>query len=173
MKTLLTGRPGVGKTTVVAKVAENLRPRIPVAGFLTREIREQGRRTGFRIETLDGAQAVLAHVNIEKGPRVGQYRVDVEAFEETAVRALENAEVEEAVWIVDEIGKMELHSEKFAKRMDEWMASAVTLLATVMPHPHPQVDAWKRRPDVRLIEVTYDNRDSLVRELSLAYLPLA
>ena len=44
---LLTGVPGVGKTTVIRKVADALAAR-RVRGFLTREMRSRGRRVGFR-----------------------------------------------------------------------------------------------------------------------------
>ena len=42
---LLTGRPGVGKTTVVRRVLERMGG--VAGGFLTAEIRRQGQRLGF------------------------------------------------------------------------------------------------------------------------------
>jgi nucleoside-triphosphatase THEP1 len=43
---LLTGSPGIGKTTVVRPLAERLPLRL--GGFYTEEIREAGGRQGFR-----------------------------------------------------------------------------------------------------------------------------
>ena len=60
---LLTGRPGVGKTTVVRRVVERLSR--PTGGFYTCELREGGRRTGFEIVTLDGQRATLSHVDFD------------------------------------------------------------------------------------------------------------
>ena len=57
---LLTGVPGVGKTTVVKRVAAALAGQ-KIAGFYTEEVRERGQRVGFRIVTLEGEQATLAH----------------------------------------------------------------------------------------------------------------
>jgi nucleoside-triphosphatase THEP1 len=48
---LLTGVPGVGKTTVIRRVVESLGDR-PMRGFLTDEIRHGGRRTSPRWTSL-------------------------------------------------------------------------------------------------------------------------
>ena len=62
---LLTGKPGVGKTTLIQKLVKALKR--PARGFFTVEMREGGRRVGFKLVTLDGREGVLAHENI-KGP---------------------------------------------------------------------------------------------------------
>src|SRR5579885_397610 len=73
---VLTGRPGVGKTTLIRRLADALGSR--AGGFYTEEIRQGGRRVGFRLVTLDGEQAVLAHVGWRDRPhRVGRYGVDI------------------------------------------------------------------------------------------------
>ena len=76
---LLTGRPGVGKTTVITAVARALGER--AAGFYTEEIRDRGKRQGFRLVGLCGEQATLAHVRLKRRghPCVGRYGVDVAA----------------------------------------------------------------------------------------------
>jgi len=68
---LLTGPPRSGKTTVVRAVAARLGPR--AGGFYTEEVRAAGQRTGFRIVTLDGHEALLASVRLPGPPRVGRY----------------------------------------------------------------------------------------------------
>lgn len=63
---LVTGSPGVGKTTLIARVLENLRtsnPNLKIQGFFTREIRQEGERVGFEVVTLDGRTAPLASIN--------------------------------------------------------------------------------------------------------------
>lgn len=58
---LITGLPGVGKTTLIRALAERLTTHQP-AGFYTEEIRDaQGTREGFRLETLCGRRLVLSH----------------------------------------------------------------------------------------------------------------
>ncbi|MFQ5957268.1 MAG: nucleoside-triphosphatase, partial [Candidatus Brocadiales bacterium] len=70
---LITGRPGVGKTTVVKKVLSALD--IKPGGFYTEEIRAGKERQGFMIKTFGGKSGVLAHVDNRGGPRVGRYGV--------------------------------------------------------------------------------------------------
>jgi len=112
MKNLLvTGRPGIGKTSVVEAAAREL-PHV-AGGFTTSEIREHGVRKGFRVTTLDGESAVLAHIDLTGRVRVGKYGVDVPAFERLALAALQDALIHRSVVVIDEVGKMELASKLF------------------------------------------------------------
>jgi len=58
---LLTGTPGVGKTTLMGSLLAALRQR-RVGGFTTGEIREGGRRVGFRIVPHRGTERIMARV---------------------------------------------------------------------------------------------------------------
>src|SRR5207245_11078155 len=108
---LITGVPGVGKTTVMRRVKGLLAGR-RMRGFLTDEIRsERGERLGFQIETLDGQAARLAGVGLRSPNQVGRYGVDLDALDAVAVPAL--APEEGAVYLIDEIGKMECLSGAF------------------------------------------------------------
>ncbi|MCX7722013.1 MAG: NTPase [Verrucomicrobiae bacterium] len=169
---LLIGRPGIGKTTALLKVAELMRD-YRRGGFVTREVRVGARRVGFQIETFGGAVGTLAHVARDSGPRVGKYRVDVAEFERVGVTALEQAVVAADVIFLDEIGKMELFSERFRAAVLRALNCSKPVLATVMIHPHPFVDGLKRRQDVKLIEVTLANRDRLPNELCTELVRLA
>lgn len=158
---LLTGPPGVGKTTVVRKVVARLGGRAD--GFYTEEIRERGRRTGFRLVALDGSLGVLAGVNTHSPHRVGRYGVHVQDLERVGVRALQRA-VEQphvAVVVVDEIGKMELFSAAFQEAVEDALSSPKPVLGTVMAGSQPWVNALKSRVGVTLIEVTAVNRQFL------------
>ena len=83
---LLTGRPGVGKTTVIQTVAKAL-PRESLGGFYTEEVREQGRRRGFRGITFDDWTRSIADVNHPGPARVGCYGVDVAAIDALVERS--------------------------------------------------------------------------------------
>jgi nucleoside-triphosphatase len=85
---LSEGRPGVGKTTVARRLGQFLRKAgVPLAGFVTEELREGGNRVGFALETFDGRHGVLAHVGLPGPPRVGKYGVDVAGFERLVLPA--------------------------------------------------------------------------------------
>ena len=154
MKTvyLLTGRPGTGKTSLVRQAVAELKGK--VGGFYTEEIRVQGTRLGFKLITLDGQEAVLAHVDFHGRHRVGKYGVDVDALERVGVPALAEAIRQRDVIVIDEIGKMELFSNRFREVVLEAIQSGKRVLGTIMLAPHPWADDIKRQPQVKLVEVT-------------------
>jgi nucleoside-triphosphatase len=163
---LVEGRPAVGKTTVARRLAALLREAgVPLAGFVTEELRERGRRVGFAIETFEGAHGVLAHVGLPGPPRVGKYGVDLPAFERLALPALASAP-DAGVVLIDELGKMELASEAFRAAVSKLLEQPVALVATVQIARHPFTDALERRPAVELVRVTARNRDSLPARLA-------
>jgi nucleoside-triphosphatase len=161
---LLAGLPGCGKTTVVEKVVAVL-PSGAAGGFLTRELRQGKVRVGFEVRTLTGESAVLAHVDITSRHRVGRYGVDVAAFERVGVIALEEAVAAGHLVIVDEIGKMELFSERFRRTVLAVLDGPSPVLATITARPHPWCDQIKARPDVELWTVTLQNRDALPKRV--------
>jgi nucleoside-triphosphatase len=160
VKLLVEARPGAGKTTAVIRLAERLREAgLPLGGFVTEEIREGRRRSGFRIETFAGRRGVLAHVDLPGPPRVGKYGVDLEAFERLALPTLEPPAG--GVTVIDELGKMELASARFRDAVGALLDADVALVATVHAFRHPFTDELKRRPGVELVRLTRANRDEL------------
>jgi len=157
---LITGRPGIGKTTVVRAVVDLLRSRGRDArGFTTEEMREGARRVGFAIESLSGERSVLAHVDFPGPPKVSRYGVDLDAFERVALSSLAAPRGE--VVVIDELGKMELSSDAFCERVKELFDSDVDIVASVLRGRHPLTDSLKRRSDIEVIEVSQDNRAEL------------
>jgi len=164
---LVAGAPGTGKTTVVGVVVARLRAEgLEVGGFVTREVREAGRRVGFEAVALDGPMATIARVGWATGVRVGRYGVDVAAFEGVALPAVRRALEAGRVVVLDELGLMELVSERFVALVEEVLEAPVAVLATVHRRAHPVTDTIKARSDVELVTVTAENRDELPEVLS-------
>ena len=161
MNILITGVPGVGKTTVLSRLAERLGN--SVSGFITEEVCEDAHRIGFDIVSFDGRRGILARKGFKSPHRVGSYGVELQSFENIALPAIELAA--EKVLIIDEIGKMELFSQRFRDAVLLALDSEQTVVAAIMRKSHPFANAIKRRPDCRLIEVTRTNRDSLPERL--------
>jgi len=180
---LLTGAPGVGKTTVLRKVVANLPP-TTLRGFLTDEIREDNERVGFRLAPFEGDAALLAHVEAclasktcratsqgRQAPvdsssphRVGRYRVEVAALERIVESALIPAD-SRTLFIVDEIGKMECFSQRFVEAVTGLLDSRQLMVATVARKGSGFIEEVKGRSDVELWEVTRKNRDRMASDV--------
>ncbi|NIO08153.1 MAG: NTPase [Deltaproteobacteria bacterium] len=157
---LLTGSPGVGKTTVIRRILKTIQG-VQCAGFYTEERRERGQRRGFKICTLDGEEGILATTSPGKGPKVGKYTVNVGVFEELALPRIDLEETPAELYIIDEIGRMELESTRFRASIVELLAHPSNFLATIAKRGKGFLDQIKVRNDIEIIEVTKENRDQL------------
>ncbi len=159
---LFTGPPGCGKSTLIEKIIRHSKG--PCTGFFTREMREQGRRVGFAILTLDGKQGILAHQNIKSPYRVGKYGVNLEDIDRIAVPSIIPAG-EDAMVVVDEIGKMECFSPLFRITLIQILDSENPVVGSISFKGNQFIRHIKRRTDIQLVQVSEMNRDMLVGEL--------
>jgi nucleoside-triphosphatase len=160
---LLTGQPGTGKTSIIKQAIAEVKGR--AGGFYTEEIRSQGVRQGFRLVTLDGQTATLAHINFPSPYRVSKYGVDIDNLDKVGVAALSQAADECDLVVVDEIGKMELFSDRFRETVQSIISSGKKLLGTIMLSTNPYADAIKRQPQVNVITVTRTNHEQVLEAL--------
>lgn len=161
---LLTGAPGVGKTTALRRVIDELRIE-PLRGFFTEEIRVGSARQGFRLVTLDGERRVMADVGRSGPPRVSRYGVDVAAIDAVARRVLA-PDPAVALFVIDEIGKMECLSRAFVDAVRVLLALERPLLATVALSGGGLIEEIKRHPGAQLFRLTRENRDPFPREIA-------
>ncbi|TAJ98651.1 NTPase [bacterium] len=163
MRLFITGSPGIGKTTLIRAVLEQLEE-VQCAGFYTEEKRHRGQRIGFKIITLDGQEGTLASVG-RKEPTVGRYSIHVEEFEKLALPQLDPEMTPADLYVIDEIGKMELLSQKFRNQLIDLLARPSNLLATIAKKGKGFIEQIKGRNDIELTEVTRENRDRLSEEI--------
>lgn len=160
MNILITGKPGVGKTTLIHKVLKKFD--LICQGFYTREIRTgAGNRIGFEIVTSDGKTAVLAHSQKLTPYKVGKYFVNLDNVHHIIVPCIENAMANAQLIIIDEIGKMELLSSDFQKSVLNALNSPNHVLATITMAEMPIVKKIKSRTDVFLIPLKRDNHKEI------------
>jgi len=160
---LLSGGPGVGKTTIIKQAIANVKGK--VGGFYTEEIRSGGVRQGFRLVTLESNSATLAHIDIKSRYQVSKYGVDVEGLENVGVSALRQAIQECNLVVIDEIGKMELFSPSFKEAVMEAINSDKRVLGTIMLSYHPWADQIKHHPSVTIIPLTRTNRSQVLEQV--------
>ena len=159
----MTGQPGTGKTALIKEALA--RTKLKGGGFYTQEIRTRGIRQGFRIITLDGQEAILAHVGISSSYQVSKYQVDTDALDRVGVSAVRRAVQGFDLIVIDEIGKMELISPQFKEAVTQAINSGKKVLGTIMLNPHPFADEIKRRPEVETLLVTRDNRIDVIEKV--------
>ncbi|KAG6646255.1 cancer-related nucleoside-triphosphatase homolog isoform X2 [Carya illinoinensis] len=169
---LITGPPGVGKTTLIMKVFEALKtshPSLQYQGFYTGEVRRGSERVGFEVVTLDGRRGRLASTTIStleslRWPNVGKYKVDIASFESLALPELQVRE-DTDLFIIDEVGKMEMYSSSFFPGVLKVLESNIPVLASV-PIPKsgrdiPGVARLKNHPGATVFTLSTSNRDAV------------
>ncbi|MFB0563135.1 MAG: NTPase [Candidatus Lokiarchaeia archaeon] len=168
---LITGLPGVGKSSLINKIIEEARSRnLIVGGILTPEVRSevQGKkvRIGFLIvNLLTREQDFLAKVGVKSEYRVSKYGVIKENIENIGVRALETAKKADLI-IIDEIGKMELFAPTFVVAVREAFDSSKPVLGTIGKNvQHPFIDEIKKRRDIEILNLTRNNRDEIYQRV--------
>lgn len=163
---LLTALPRTGKSTAIKKVV-NMLGKENCGGFYTEEIREDGERVGFRICTLSGKTGILSHVNMESDYRISRYGVDLETFEALCISELESAIQDNNIKyiIIDEIGPMQVFSEKYKELLINLLNCDKPIIGTIFMNAYEWLDDFKKQKNVNLIEITFDNRDSLPLQL--------
>ena len=166
MKRLIfvTGRPGIGKTSVLLRAVDTLKKRgYKVGGMISREVREGGVRVGFEVVDFYTEQrGWLAHVNQPGGPQVSKYRVNLSDLNAIGANSILTAVAKADMVVVDEIGPMELFSYAFKEAVFQAVRSHKPMLGTIHHRARdPLITAIKAREDAEILEVTYENRENL------------
>lgn len=164
LRIAVTGSPGVGKSTLVAKVTSGTKLR--VGGVLARDRRYKDRRTGFELLDLStGMVGILADESGD-GPQLGKYRVHLDDLDLIGAQAVENALGCDLI-VVDEVGPMELTSHRFVLAVEMAIASSKPMLVVLHQWSNHRL-AKKIRGSFRVLTVTRENRDSLADEIAKA-----
>jgi len=135
-----------------------------VGGMLSREVRVSGTRVGFEVMDLHTRKTCwLAHTNQKYGPQVGKYHVNFAGLNGVGTEAVKKANKEFDIATVDEVGPMELFSEKFRHIVEDAVDGRKPVIATIHWRTEDQlVKKIKTRQDAEIFVVTWENRDNLL-----------
>ena len=174
-KILITGPPRCGKSTLISKLIEyyNNKKDYTIYGFLTPEIRERGNRIGFNIvDIYSGKISQLARVGDFKTKyKLGKYNVFIQEFDKYIEDYLSLEEKTIDLIVIDEIGKMELFSDKFQNFIKNMFSLKISILATIgLKLSHPLKTYLLNLPSVLLLNLNKRN-SQLVFEKVTSLIP--
>lgn len=174
-KILITGPPRCGKSTLISKLIEyyNNEKNYTIHGFLTPEIREKGDRIGFDIvDIYSGKTSQLARVGDFKTKyKLGKYNVFIQEFDKYIEDNLSLEEKTIDLIVIDEIGKMELFSDKFQDFIKNIFSLKISILATIgLKLSHPLKTYLLNLPSVLLLNLNKRN-SQLVFEKVISLIP--
>ena len=164
MKILLTGKPKSGKSTLLKKIISEIPNKI---GLVAHEVLGENGRVGFEVETHAGDKTTIAHIDFKTPHQVSKYFVDVKNLESLIPMVSEFPQ--DAFLYLDEIGQMQLFSERFKGLVLRYFDSANTCVATLTAvYEDPFIGDLKKRKDVTVLEIspaTRDETESTLRTL--------
>lgn len=157
MKILLTGLPKSGKTTLLMELVKEVNPK---HGLMAKEEVSEGRRTGFSLADQLGNTTTLARTAPPTEYPVGRFYVDLKSLDGFIDRLVDFTPDE--LLFIDEVGQMQLYSDKFKKLANSYLASKNDFIGTISAvYEHPFIEEIKSHPNILLFEVTPENRQKL------------
>ncbi|WP_284645697.1 nucleoside-triphosphatase [Paenibacillus silviterrae] len=163
---MLTGKPRAGKSTAIKRVIHRIGSEY-FGGFYTEEIRNMTDRTGFNCVSLSGESVLIASVDSSSSLRVGRYGVDIDAFENIALKAVRQSLKTKKITVIDEIGFMQMLSDPFQEMILDIMSSSQHfILATICLDSHPVINKIKEKSGINLYYLNEENRESITEVLA-------
>lgn len=161
---LLTGKPRTGKTTLLKRIIKNLK--YPCAGFYTEEMLEGNKRIGFRIKTLKAKVGILAREGLRSKFHLGRYGINLRELEEIGVKAILKGLKDKEIVVIDEIGRMELFSQKFKDAVLKALGSKKRLIGVIHRADLDFLNAIRSRNDVEIFEVDLNNHKEILKKIN-------
>lgn len=158
---MICGEVGVGKSTLINRLLENIDK--PVYGYVTKSLnrRDDGYHEIFMYAPGDAEHAVfLADCNTR------DRHVNLEVFETLGLELLSEVR-DDGIILMDEIGFMEEKAKGFTSRVLELLDGDIPVIAAVKStHPDSEyLNAVRNHPNVKLVNITINNRDDLYYSL--------
>ena len=155
---LITGPIRSGKSTVLRGVIEKFDKKV---GFVTEEVIKEGKRAGFEMKTSFGDKKVLAHIDLKTSFRVARYFVDINNLEKVVKDILSFSD--SSLLYLDEIGQMQLYSNRFKALVTKFLDSSNVCIATISAvFDDNFINEIKKREDVILVKVSPENREEKI-----------
>jgi nucleoside-triphosphatase len=166
----LTGKPRVGKSTLLSKLVDIIRQStdLKIVGFITHDIKnESGDRIAFETTTVDKLERGQLAVKKDKG----YYELDHNTMEEIILPTLLTGVEEADLLVIDEVGPIQLQSTKFQNLINSVLEKRnISVIGIVASQGHPYLSKIHQHYRTGLIEVNELNRDQLVEKLAVEFM---
>ena len=162
---LITGSTGAGKTTLIKRLCIIFKEFNP-AGFVTDEVMEEGNVAGFEANNLFGDSKIYAHTKIKSKVSVGKYKVDIRGFDIFLDQTF-SRDKKTGLYFIDEIGKTACESRKFGKIILGLLDARKPVISTIAEKGTGIISDIRKREDVEIFEVTEQNREIRLKELTM------
>lgn len=156
----LTGKKRVGKSTILEDILKELK--YSFGGYVTERKVENDKRI-FTIKSLyDGnSRFNIAKVNINNYEK----KVFIEVFEKNLINILDNSMKYRDIIVLDELGSVENDINIFTSKVYELLDSKKPVVGVIKEYDCEFLNNIRNRKDVKLIEVTENNRDMIKDEI--------
>lgn len=155
VKLLITGLPKSGKSTLLESLVSRYNG--VARGFITREIKNGDKRTGFEIVTSNGEHALLAQTEIMTDFPVGRFFAMPDNISK-ALKSISNVDSADLLYI-DEIGQMQLLSREFKTLLSSYLNSDRMFLASVSKvYKSDEIELLVSHEEGLLFSLTESNR---------------
>lgn len=154
---LLTGEPGVGKSTLLRKLMTDRK----VCGFVTlkKERDPDGSWPVYIGPATGGSQMLAARVRTDGAERFS------DVFDSCGAELLRDIP-NDAVAVMDELGFLEDDAARFKENVLRVLTEGPHVIGVVKPRSTQFLDAVRAVPDTLIVQVTADNRNELYYRLS-------
>lgn len=168
---LITGPSRIGKTTILERLATILAESdYLVNGFISPAELQNGERIAFTLRTISGRTFTLSQ---KSGPdfgqqplKIGNHFVDLTIVDRVMVPMMEEAANNSDIFLLDEIGPMEIMSLQFRSALSLLLDMPTLVVASISIAPDRYISRIMSREDVFIVEVDQTNRDLLPQELA-------
>jgi len=154
----LTGKKGVGKSTLLRKVLNKLD--LSIGGFTTERVFEGFYRNYIAKAYDTGEEYKIIEVDSRDDSKVWF----PEVFEEKLIPLLDRS-FDKDIIVLDELGCSENHIHKFTSKVFELLDSPKIVFGVLQEGDCDFINNIKKRPDVVILTVTEENRDCLLDEI--------
>lgn len=161
---LITGMPKSGKSTLIKNIIANLPNTV---GCIATEVKKDNERIGFDIVTSANTHATLARIGLDTPHQVSKYSVDIDSME-TVLDDIQEFSDDDILYL-DEIGQMQMYSDKFKSLTQKYLDAKNICIALVSQvYEDDFIRRVKSRPDTVIYHLTHENREDIYTAVTQA-----